>query len=228
MCIIVYKKEGVSMPSRKTLETCFSNNPDGAGYMYAVNGAVYIQKGFMTFRSLWKSLCKTRKDWTGTALVIHFRIATHGGLGKAMCHPFPVTRDTERLKATACRAQIGLAHNGILSLTADAKSALSDSALFARDYLTRLCTRQNWYKDDSLISIINELRGTSRLVIMSGNGGTALFGKWYTDNNGVDYSNESYKPKEKRVKWDTYNPCDYCYTQDCRDCTRYRGAAWDC
>lgn len=229
MCIIVYKKAGAPLPAKKTLETCFKNNPDGAGFMYAESGTVFIKKGFWTFKTLWRALCKTQKDWQPVPLAVHFRIATHGATSKGMCHPFPVTRDTEQLKATETRAQIALAHNGILSLTADSKNALSDSALFARDILTRLCTRQTWYKDSATVRIIDKLRDTSRLAIMSGNGKTALFGKWYTVN-GVEYSNESYKPREeKKTRWYyDYDPCDYCYKHDCTGCEKWRSYAWDC
>jgi hypothetical protein len=50
MCIAVYKRVGVKMPSDKILETCFENNSDGAGYMFAHGGKVNIKKGFMTLR----------------------------------------------------------------------------------------------------------------------------------------------------------------------------------
>ena len=51
MCIIVYKPTGIESPSWATLHQCFDYNSDGAGFMYAENGKVYIQKGYMTWNS---------------------------------------------------------------------------------------------------------------------------------------------------------------------------------
>ena len=80
MCIIVYKPADETFPSYKTLERCFRYNDDGAGYMYAANGSVFICKGFMTFDSFKKSLRRTRKLYGDyMPYVMHFRISTQAG-----------------------------------------------------------------------------------------------------------------------------------------------------
>ena len=49
MCIIAYKPKGQALPSKETLQMCWNNNEDGAGYMFANDGRVWISKGFATF-----------------------------------------------------------------------------------------------------------------------------------------------------------------------------------
>ena len=40
MCVIAAKPSGVKMPSVSTIENMWYKNPDGAGFMYALNGKV--------------------------------------------------------------------------------------------------------------------------------------------------------------------------------------------
>ena len=48
MCIICAKKRGVDMPDSNTIRNMFRHNPHGSGFMYARDGIVHIEKGFMT------------------------------------------------------------------------------------------------------------------------------------------------------------------------------------
>jgi hypothetical protein len=46
MCIIVYKKEDVKMPSEKILKNCFENHPDGfapAEYYKVITFSVFLK-----------------------------------------------------------------------------------------------------------------------------------------------------------------------------------------
>ena len=60
MCIIAAKPAGVNMPDDRILENMWNRNDDGAGFMYAINGKVYIEKGFMRYKDL-----KTRLNQLG-------------------------------------------------------------------------------------------------------------------------------------------------------------------
>ena len=62
MCIIAIKDKRINLPSTKTLETMFRNNPDGAGFMYAKDGKVIIRKGFMNFKTFKTDLDKIDKN----------------------------------------------------------------------------------------------------------------------------------------------------------------------
>ena len=99
MCIAVYSPKGNNIPCEDYLHNCFDNNSDGAGFAFNLNGHVEIVKGFMTwtdfintFREYDKSYCLKNRG-----VLIHFRIATHGKVDAANCHPFPVS-DSNRLE----------------------------------------------------------------------------------------------------------------------------------
>ena len=51
MCVIAIKRAGIKMPDENTLKTMWTNNPHGAGIMYARGGKVYIDKGYMDWTS---------------------------------------------------------------------------------------------------------------------------------------------------------------------------------
>jgi len=81
MCIILHEPANTELPDISTLETCFSNNSDGAGFMYQHDNQVHIQKGFMTFNSLITALNQLQQqkiNITNINLTIHFRLASHG------------------------------------------------------------------------------------------------------------------------------------------------------
>ena len=46
MCVIMSKPANVSFPEESILKNCWDNNPDMGGFMYAMNGRVYIHKGY--------------------------------------------------------------------------------------------------------------------------------------------------------------------------------------
>lgn len=228
MCIIVYKPIGVKMPSRSRLEYCWQNNPHGAGFMFADGDTIRYQKGFMTFRAFYKALKKHGKI-DHLPVLMHFRIATHGGQSKSMTHPFEVTTSEKRLKSTSGFCSLAVMHNGILSMTAGkATASLSDTAVFARDVLTRLCRKTTYYRDTKIMDIVRECIGTSRLAILSADGHVETVGKWYTEN-GVKYSNNGFKPiittcksKAHADYWrDTCEPCDTCERLTCYKCDYY-------
>ena len=135
MCIIVNKPKGVEMPSMKVLERCFDYNSDGAGLMYALKGKVEIRKGFMTFDDFKKGLSKAEKilgDLKEHAIIMHFRITTHGNSDEGNCHPFPITKSEKLLRSERVTADLGMAHNGIISMynTYDRTSVLNDTQKF--------------------------------------------------------------------------------------------------
>ena len=96
MCIIAYKPQNVAMPSKKLLQICFNNNPDGAGYMIASGGNVIYRKGFMDFGGFYSSLTSAIKRYgEDVPYVLHFRISTQAGVNKQCCHPFPLSDDMD-------------------------------------------------------------------------------------------------------------------------------------
>ena len=89
MCIICVSPARTRQPSISQIKMMFTNNPHGAGYMFAREGRVHIHKGFMDIDSFLSAVNAehfTAKD----SVVYHFRISTQAGVNPEMTHPFPL------------------------------------------------------------------------------------------------------------------------------------------
>lgn len=200
MCIIVYKPYKTKMPEYKTLKHCWDNNDDGAGYMYPDGKQVIIKKGFMDFDKFYNSLKEDyKKMGRFTPFVLHFRISTQAGVNEECTHPFPLSRNMDDLRKTRTKSDIGIAHNGIISLTKsyyNVTVTYSDTMKFITDYASLLIKDKEFYKDEDLTTLIDRLVG-GRLAIMDYEGHTTLIGD-FVEENGIFYSNNTYK--EDRVR----------------------------
>lgn len=205
MCIIVYKPSTAKLPSKNTLRKCWINNPDGAGYMYPdiEKGKVVIKKGFMTMNDFMSSL---KQDYSKmghcTPFVLHFRISTQGGVKRGLTHPFPLSADMDDLRKLKTTTDIGIAHNGVISLTTSYWNRkdldYSDTMLFITDYLSLIIKDKNYYKDPDKLELIERLID-SKMAIMDDTGHTELIGHFYEDG-GCYYSNIYYKePRPKYI-----------------------------
>lgn len=195
MCIVVYKRNGVKMPSTKILKNCFDNNPDGAGYMYAHKGKVHIFKGFMNFE---KFMCALEKSIATVGekipYVLHFRISTQAGTRADCTHPFPLSPQMNDLRKLRTKSGIGIAHNGIISLTsAYAKQIThSDTMEFITDYLSLIIKNSRYYESKDTMLLIQRLC-ESKLAILDGQGHCELVGNGWVLNNDIYYSNKTYE-----------------------------------
>ena len=178
MCIAIYKPEGKIL-SQTTLTECYDSNPDGAGFMYAENKKLHIEKGFFSFQSFYDAFKKHENKQT----VLHFRIKTHGKIDTTNCHPFAVNN------------AIGFVHNGIISGFGDANH--SDTIGFNQSILQPLVSK--WGNlalfQDPIINLIEGRIGYSKLVFLDRHGNHKIMnehkGEW---DDGIWYSNNSYKP----------------------------------
>ena len=233
MCIIAYKPENKSMIDYDTLKTMFEHNSDGAGFMFTKNNKVHIQKGYMTFKAFYKALKKYKSEWYDQPFVLHFRISTQAGVNQACCHPFPLSDDMAQLKKLHNDTDMGIAHNGIISLTSSySKTAThSDTMEFITDYLSLIIKDKNYYKHKNTVELIKRL-AESKLAILDNKGHCELIGNFVKDN-GIYYSNESYKPRTYLTvnngngyksytrtyydTWDDYDYTDYYYNSFKKD-----------
>jgi glutamine amidotransferase len=178
MCIAIYKPENKVL-SLATLKECYTSNPDGAGFMYAENKKLHIEKGFFSFQSFYDAF----KKHENKQAVIHFRIKTHGKIDTANCHPFSVNN------------AIGFVHNGVISGLGD--SDFSDTVRFNETILRPLVNK--WGNlalfQDPIIELLESRIGYSKLVFLDRHGNHKIMneskGVW---DNDVWYSNTSYKP----------------------------------
>jgi predicted glutamine amidotransferase len=192
------------------LKNCFDNNADGSGYMYNHKGKVFIHKGFMNWEDFKLNFEKTCKsiDTKRATMVMHFRITTQGGVRKELCHPYPLSNEMEHLRRLHSVVDIGVAHNGIISLTSDRAKDYNDTMKFITDYLSLIIKDKKFYKDSDKLKLIERLCG-SKLAILDSNGHCQLIGNFIEDN-GVYYSNSSYSYSKKTYSypktfdWDAY------------------------
>lgn len=196
MCIIISKEKGVKLPSKKTLKTCFEHNPDGAGLMYVKNNQVIIDKGYMKFEDFYKRIKGLKRefnsDLTDKALVMHFRIGTHGKNDKETTHPFPITSSVEELRKTKTTTNVGVAHNGIIS-NYGYYELLSDTQAFIKDFISVFRELdKKFYKNKSVMKLI-ESKAASKLCFLDNKENIYYIGA-FVEDNGVKYSNTSYKP----------------------------------
>lgn len=193
MCIIVYKPINVDFPTWSTLNTCFDNNPNGAGFMFLnTEGKVEGRKGFMTFGQFKKAIKGVKRTGYNGAVVMHFRITTHGGTKPENTHPFPLTTRDAKLRDLHWTSDVGIAHNGMIPITSTAKD-MSDTMEFIRDYATRLIHNSVYYRDPFTCNMLEEL-ASSRLCILSDDGHVEILGSGWEESEGCYFSNSSYKP----------------------------------
>ena len=192
MCIIVAKETNVAMPDEETLRRCFMSNPDGAGFMWADGKIVHIRKGFMKFDDFMDALDTEipEDERTDTAIVMHFRIATHGKVQPGCCHPFPLTDDKKQMAATSTKSRFGVAHNGVIA-GRTTNDNWSDSMDFIAYVMTPLMRMNPSFMHNSNALDLLDGACDSKLAIMDNSGEIATVGHFYEDD-GVMYSNTSY------------------------------------
>ena len=217
MCIIVAVPKDVELPSAETLKRCFRSNPDGAGFMWADGKRVRIRKGFMT----WEDFEQALNDEVipmGSAVVMHFRIATHGKVQPSCCHPFPVSERKEDLQATRTESRWGVAHNGVIQgrTTGTDWSDSMDFVAGVMAPLSRICP--GFIHNDNAQELLASACG-SKLAIIDHSGDMMLVGN-FTEDEGVFYSNTSYKPT-------VYNWSSYSSLFDSRWDSYYDDQPWD-
>lgn len=201
MCIIAVKTMNNKFMSKATLEECFRNNPDGAGFMWADKGMVHIRKGFMSFSTFWKALTDVRTEYGDMIpYVMHFRISTQAGIQQSCTHPFPLSTTMKDLKMLSCKAKVGIAHNGIIQLTTDHnQKEYSDTMKFITDYVPFFIKNLNWWKNEHAKIALKELCG-SKLAILGGDNHIELIGDFVKDK-GNYFSNTTFKAPKYKNNW---------------------------
>jgi predicted glutamine amidotransferase len=149
--------------------------------MYAQDKKLTVKKGYFTFKDFYKEY-KPHED---KQVLLHFRIKTHGPIDKNNCHPFLVN------------SGLGFIHNGIISGYGDNKQ--SDTIDFNKSILQKIVAKHGnmGLFDDPMVELIENVIGYSKLVFLDRHGNYRIMnedkGHW---NNGVWYSNNSYKKPE--------------------------------
>lgn len=196
MCIAIYKLCGNDLPTKEKLQNCFRANPDGAGFSYSYKGTVYTYKGYFNFEKFYNKLmeCDKKYNLTEQGVLIHCRIATHGLTNASNCHPFALSSNEHKLKSTFTKSHYSVIHNGICSCTSNStkEELFSDTALFVRDYLSKITIYKDWFHNPHTISLIEQLID-SKMAILSSDGEIIATKGFHKADDGNYYSNYSYE-----------------------------------
>lgn len=190
MCLAAYQPAGTPAMPKEHFENAWEANHDGAGYMFASKGELFIRKPFYDLESLRTQYEKDHAEYGAeSAFVVHFRFATHGNKLAGNVHPHEL-----------CDGKAGLVHNGILKDFDPAwGSDMSDTAWFCNTVLAMRPVEQ--MTDEKFCDALGNLIGLgNKFIIMDANGSVAIVnqesGQWDGENW---YSNSSHETPIKRV-----------------------------
>lgn len=188
MCVIALKKRKIKI-DLATVELMFDQNPDGAGFALIEDNKTTISKGYFTVDDLWKDI----QHLQDKRLVLHFRIATSGGINVPMCHPFIVSDDIKL--ATSLYEETNkpvLFHNGMISHFGNIK--MSDTCQFTTTVLANLPTLEAQLQ-------VLKLANTKFIFIRDNQ--VYKIGQFYK-YKGLSVSNDHFIPRQlppKGTKW---------------------------
>ena len=145
-------------------------------------------------------------DFAGE-LLLHFRIATHGGISPGNTHPFSLTGDVKLLKHINVRTNYALIHNGILPIKPEGD--ISDTMEFCR----RLAPL--YQNIPSAFNLIEGMAGNNKIAVMTQER-VHLFGQWecvkgvYFSNLLWDWQEEFFPPTREELQLLNQGYCPYC------------------
>lgn len=209
MCVAIYKPAGVELPALEVLKRCWDTNPDGAGFAMLTGGerAIEIHKGYMNWKQFVAAYEKYHlADFAGDML-LHFRIATHGGISPGLTHPFSLTKEIKLLTHTNVLTNCALIHNGMLPIKPEGD--ISDTM--------ELCRRLSGFRTNipEVFNLINGMRGSNKIAVMTREK-VHLFGDWenidgvYFSNLLWDWQDDFYQPTWKELRQLQNGFCPYC------------------
>ena len=185
MCIIAIKSAGTAV-DWTILDNCEVANPDGAGYAYVRGNEVVIRKGFFNNETMQDALDNEPIDQTRTEIMFHFRIATHGKVAPATCHPFPMSENRKALCDLNTTSPMAVAHNGVVPFMPKDKT-YSDTMQYISMYLAPLGEQ---IRNPAVRDVV-EHSADSKLAIMTPEE-LYLMGSFIEDDGWI-FSNASYE-----------------------------------
>lgn len=146
MCVISFIPKGVQTLPKEIVNAMYEANPHGCGIVTPTDH----YKGM----SLATMLRHLEKRNISEPCLMHFRLATHGSIKKANCHPF-----YDRQSDT------WFMHNGILDITP--KKDMTDSETAFREILVPEIINYG-IRSDNVRYMVQSIIGFSRFAFMHG------------------------------------------------------------
>lgn len=165
MCVIIYRKPGITIPHEKLVSACHVN-ADGMGLLAFDRGKLELRKYFNPKGNDPDTLAKFLEDTKDLHVYAHLRYRTKGATDKENVHPFGV------LKTKKHGMDLQFMHNGTLSDYGT--DAACDSKDFARKLLTPLCEKlmaavgpENITNDSTLLTILEKYAGKGSVFLLT-------------------------------------------------------------
>jgi hypothetical protein len=215
MCIIAICKNNAL--DKETFKRCFQSNSHGVGFAWSNGHEVCYRKGFMDVEPAW-----TAYEGTPLPHVVHFRLASVGGVKKELTHPFtcsaasPLAMDYEGTEPV-------LFHNGSIS---DWKTILTSCVIN-----TKVIPAGDM-SDSRAMAVAVGIAGVDFLLLYNGKYAVVTpteiltVGDFETDEDtGNLFSNNGYKasrftPVVYNNDTDWYRQTGFSFNRDndCKDC----------
>ena len=207
MCIAIAQPKGSVSLTIEELERGWTTNPDGGGYAY-IDEDNRVQSVFSMDKDsfILQYLESFATYGTSSPFMVHMRIATHGSVSLANCHPFTIDLDGD--------GDMMFMHNGIIdNVSDDIKGTdLTDTEGLAIFVLSDM--HDGWLDNPHMTDFIENFIDYSKLVFLTTSPEldknlyilNDTLGVW--SENGIWYSNYScftYKKSTKRSTYQSYN-----------------------
>lgn len=189
MCVIIYRKPGVTIPQQKLESACLVN-PDGMGLIAIDRGKLVLRKYFDKKGNNPEHLAKFFEDTKDLTVYAHLRFRTRGATDIENVHPFSV------LSKKKHGVDVQFMHNGTISGFGNEKSC--DSKVFAKEILTPLLERtfydvgdQKLLHDPLVRTILEKYAMKNSVFLLADNFGNHRiinyeegkdFGGWWASN----------------------------------------------
>jgi hypothetical protein len=170
------------------MRNCFLNNSDGAGIAWVDENALHIEKGYFEWKPLWKKL----KSLEPFPVMLHCRLATHGSIKAANCHPFLLSNG------------MAMAHNGILDIK-PMRPDMTDSETFGKLVLEKFTLHD--MRKERISTLLSMAIGGSKIALLDNSGqfeflnehlGVEFEGIWFSNDSFDDWYDIYYLPPRNR------------------------------
>jgi len=177
MCIAILNSPKFALP-KKTIYNSYKNNSDGTGFIWTEGGVLRTHKTMEGAKKVWQFYKSLRSRVSGY-IVLHFRIATSGGVNIENCHPFIVNDN------------LAFVHNGVISGLGSLKQ--SDTNEFCEFYLKKMPS--DFLEYSGITKMIEEVIGHSKLVFLDSEDNPTIINHdmGHFDEHGNWYSNTTYQ-----------------------------------